>query len=125
MKMTLIEATRVIQPNLEKLDAAAAKLPLAGLLGRADQGENVNLDIQLLFKDYPRAWQAIQESLGMEMRGATKKEFAQIPAGGHDLVGSDRYLCSNPACDYRWYRQKNANVPLCEKCGQPLKQSGE
>ena len=125
MKMTLIEATRAIQPNLEKLDAAAAKLPLAGLLGRADSGENVSLEIPQLFKDYPRAWQAIQELLDSAVKGATKKEFAQIPAGGHDLIGSDSYICSNPACDYRWYRHRNANIPLCEKCGQPLKQLGE
>jgi hypothetical protein len=124
MKMTLIEATRAIQPNLEKLDAAAAKLPLAGLLGRADSGENVSLEIPQLFKDYPRAWQAIQELLGTEISGATKKGFAQIP-GDPDLVYPDSYICSNPACDYRWYRQKNANIPLCEKCGQPLKQLGE
>lgn len=125
--MTLIEATRAIQSNLEKLDAIAVKLPLAGLLKRADQGEDISPEIRRLFKDYPRAWQAIQEWLASDVQGTTKKDFSLPGEPSHLPDGMKEYRCPIEGCTQRWFQQRvGQQIPICETHGiqlQPVQET--
>jgi len=126
----LVLAVQAVLSELAALGATAIESPLRDLLERAHRGEDVNLQLlELLEEPYPRVWQKIQEELEksneqwhIENKGTG---YSPLPGSQPTVTDIDKYICSNPQCNYTWRRIKGHDIPLCEKCGSLLKRAGK
>jgi hypothetical protein len=118
----LREAARAIRSRLKSIvsgtEASALDAQLVELLGQAQHGADVGVDILRLLgqRDATRKW--LQVFLETGAADPIWRTYEELPGRSAPEPGK-KFVC--PDCDYEWYRPfKGYPVPKCPKHGKDL-----
>lgn len=111
----LLTAAEEIQPELETLLGTS----LTELLRKAEQGEDVELDLLDLLSGHEETRQRLGHILNVKEVFRNEKGFSS-PPGQHTPPDAIHYVCTVGCTGEKFYPRVQVPPPLCV-CGEPMK----